>query len=157
MTSALKPGDKAPAFDLPAAGGGRARLGDLRGRTVVVYFYPRDDTPGCTREAIDFSAAAGEFASEGAAVIGVSKDSVSSHDKFKAKHQLTLTLASDADGDMVEAYGAWVEKSMYGKKYMGVDRSTFVIDGDGVVRFVWRRVKVPGHVAEVLSAVRALK
>lgn len=156
MTATLVPGSKAPAFDLPTDGGGRARLADFRGKTVVLYFYPKDDTSGCTREAVDFTAAASDFASAGATVVGVSKDAVASHDKFKAKHQLILTLASDADGGTVEAYGAWVEKSMYGKKYMGVDRSTFVIDAEGVIRFVWRKVKVPGHVAEVLAAVRSL-
>ncbi|HYF24080.1 MAG TPA: peroxiredoxin [Caulobacteraceae bacterium] len=151
----LQPGSKAPEFDLPADGGGRVRLADLRGRTVVLYFYPKDDTSGCTKQAIDFTAAAPDFAAAGATVIGVSKDSAASHDRFKAKHGLDLILGSD-DGGVVEAYGAWVQKSMYGRSYMGVDRSTFLIDGDGVIRRVWRKVKVPGHVAEVMKAVRDL-
>jgi len=151
----LQPGSKAPDFDLPADGGGRARLADHRGRTVVLYFYPKDDTSGCTKQAIDFTAAAADFAAAGATVIGVSKDSPASHDKFKAKHGLDLILGSD-DGSVVEAYGVWVQKSMYGRSYMGVDRSTFLIDGDGVIRRVWRKVKVPGHAAEVMKAVRDL-
>jgi peroxiredoxin Q/BCP len=156
MSDALQPGSPAPDFDLAADGGGRVRLADFSGRSVVLYFYPKDDTPGCTREAIEFTAAASDFAAAKAVVIGASKDSVRSHDKFKAKHQLAPTLASDPDGGVVERYGAWVQKSMYGKTYMGVDRSTFLIDGDGVIRRVWRKVRVPGHVAEVLDAVRGL-
>ena len=152
----LAEGAKAPAFDLPADGGGRARLKDFAGKTVVLYFYPKDDTAGCTKEAIDFSAAEKHFAKAGAVVIGVSKDTVAAHDKFKAKHKLKVTLGSDAEGKAVEAYGVWVEKSMYGKKYMGIERSTFLIDGKGVIRGVWRKVKVPGHVDEVLAAVKAL-
>jgi peroxiredoxin Q/BCP len=156
MSDALQPGSKAPDFDLAGDGGERVRLADFAGRNVVLYFYPKDDTPGCTREAIDFTQAASEFAGENAVVIGVSKDSVASHVKFKAKHQLAPTLASDPDGAVVERYGAWVEKSMYGKTYMGVDRSTFLIDGDGVIRAVWRKAKVPGHVDQVMKALRAL-
>ena len=154
MTDALHSGSKAPDFDLPADGGGRARLADYAGRTVVLYFYPKDDTTGCTKEAADFTDKATEFAAAGAVVIGVSKDSLASHEKFKAKYGLAPILASDADGAAVEAYGAWVQKSMYGRSYMGVDRSTFLIDGQGVIRRAWRKVKVPGHVAEVLEAVR---
>lgn len=156
MTDALHPGSPAPDFDLPADGGGRARLKDYAGRPVVLYFYPKDDTSGCTKEAADFTDQAQAFAAAGAVVIGVSKDSVASHDKFKAKYGLKPVLASDVDGGMIESYGAWVQKSMYGRSYMGVDRSTFLIDGRGVIRRAWRKVKVAGHVAEVLEAVREL-
>lgn len=154
MTDALQPGSLAPDFDLPADGGGRARLQDYAGRKVVLYFYPKDDTTGCTKEALDFTAHAGDFEAVGATVIGVSKDSVASHDKFKAKHQLSPVFGSDGDGAVVEAYGVWVEKSMYGKSYMGIDRSTFLIGPDRSILRVWRKVKVPGHVAEVLKAIR---
>ena len=152
----IEAGQAAPEFDLPTAGGGRARLADFKGRPLVVYFYPKDDTPGCTKEAQGFAEAYPEFRAAGVAVVGISKDSAASHDKFKAKYDLPFILASDEHGGVVEAYGAWVRKSMYGKNYMGVDRSTFLIDGDGKVREVWRKVKVPGHVAEVLAAARAL-
>lgn len=148
-------GAAAPEFDLETADG-RVRSADLRGRTVVLYFYPKDDTSGCTKEAQDFTALAGEFEAAGATVIGVSKDSVASHRKFAGKYDLTVTLASDPEGEVVERFGSWVEKSMYGRKYMGIDRSTFLIDGEGVVRRVWRKVKITGHAAEVLKAVRAL-
>jgi peroxiredoxin Q/BCP len=154
--AAAEEGAKAPAFDLPADGGGRVKLKDFAGEAVVLYFYPKDDTSGCTKEAIDFSAAEKQFAKAGAAIVGVSKDSVAAHDKFKAKHKLKVALGSDEDGKTVEAYGVWVEKSMYGKKYMGIERATFLIDGKGVIRKVWRKVKVPGHVEEVLAAVKAL-
>jgi peroxiredoxin Q/BCP len=154
MTEAIQIGSQAPDFDLPADGGGRARLQDYVGHKVVLYFYPKDDTTGCTKEAIEFTAQATDFAAAGAVVIGLSKDSVKSHDRFKAKHQLNVVLASDEAGTVVEAYGAWVEKSMYGKSYMGIERRTVLIDGAGVVRRVWPKVKVPGHVAEVLQAVR---
>ncbi len=152
----LAEGAKAPAFDLPADGGKRVKLKDLSGKKLVLYFYPKDDTAGCTKEAIDFSAAATKFARAGAAVIGVSKDSVEKHEKFKAKHKLTVALGSDEDGKTVEAYGVWGEKTLYGRKYMGIERATFLIDGKGVIRGVWRKVKVPGHVDEVLAAVKAL-
>lgn len=154
--SELVPGVPVPAFDLAADGGGRARLADFAGKKVVLYFYPKDDTSGCTKEAEGFSAAASAFAEAGCVVIGVSKDSVASHDKFKAKYALNLILASDPEGDVVEAYGAWVEKSMYGRKYMGIDRSTFLIDGQGRLAQAWRKVKVPGHVEAVLKAVQTL-
>jgi peroxiredoxin Q/BCP len=154
---AVEAGQPAPEFDLPTAGGGRTRLADFRGRSLVVYFYPKDDTPGCSKEAQGFAEAYPEFRTAGVAVVGVSKDSAASHDRFKAKYDLPFVLASDERGGVVKAYGAWVEKSMYGKKYMGIDRATFLIDGDGVVRQVWRSVKVPGHVAEVLAAARALR
>jgi len=151
----LSVGDLAPDFDLAADGGGRVKLSDFRGRKVVLYFYPKDDTPGCTKEAQGFSEAADAFAAAGAVVIGLSKDSVASHDKFKTKYGLNLHLASDPDGAVIEAYGSWVEKSMYGKVYMGIDRSTFLIDGDGRLVRAWRKVKVPGHVDEVLAAAKA--
>ena len=154
--TAIGPGDTAPDFDLPAAGGGRIRLADLRGKAVVLYFYPKDDTPGCTKESQGFSEAAADFAAAGAVVVGVSKDSVASHDKFKAKYGLALELGSDPEGAVIAAYGAWVEKSMYGKTYMGIDRSTFLIDPSGKLAQAWRKVKVPGHVAEVLKAAQAL-
>jgi peroxiredoxin Q/BCP len=153
----LEAGQKAPEFDLPTDGGGRVRLADLRGRPVVLYFYPKDDTSGCTREAIDFAGSLPEFTAAGVTVIGVSKDSVASHDRFKAKHDLPFALASDESGAVVEAYGSWVEKSMYGRSYMGIERSTFLIDGQGTVRQVWRKVQVPGHVEAVLAAARSLK
>ena len=159
MTDAGQPvdaGQKAPGFDLSTDGGGRVRLEDFRGRPVVLYFYPKDDTPGCTKEAQGFAAAYPEFRTAGAEVVGVSKDSVASHQNFKEKYELTFPLASDEDGKVVEAYGVWVEKSMYGRSYMGIDRSTFLIDGAGTVRKAWRQVKVPGHVEEVLAATKAL-
>lgn len=149
-------GDKAPEINLPRDGGGTISLADYAGRVVVLYFYPRDDTSGCTKQAIGFSEKRAEFEAAGAVVIGISKDSVASHDRFKAKHGLDLPLASDEAGEVVERYGVWVEKSMYGRKYMGIDRSTFLIDGEGTIRQIWRKVKVPGHVDEVLAAVRAL-
>jgi len=152
----LTEGAPAPDFDLETDGGGRVRLSELRGRNVVLYFYPKDDTPGCTTEAIAFTGLADAFAAADTVVIGVSKDSAKSHDKFKAKHALNVVLASDPDGGVVEAYGAWVEKSMYGRKYMGVDRSTFLIDGEGRIKNIWRKVKVPGHADAVLKAAKAL-
>jgi peroxiredoxin Q/BCP len=153
---ALAAGERAPELDLPTAGGGRFRLADLKGRPLVLYFYPKDDTSGCTREALDFTGAYPAFQAAGIEVVGVSKDSVASHDRFKAKHGLAFPLASDETGKVVEAYGVWVEKNMYGRSYMGIDRSTFLIDGQGLVRKVWRKVKVPGHVEEVLEAAKGL-
>ena len=149
-------GKKAPNFKMPTDGGGSIALKDLRDQKVVLYFYPKDDTPGCTKEACGFRDALPDFSKLDAVVIGVSKDSVAKHDKFKAKHDLPFTLASDEDGDVCEAYGTWVEKSMYGKKYMGIERATFLIDEKGVVRGEWRKVKVPGHVDAVLEAAQAL-
>jgi peroxiredoxin Q/BCP len=149
----LQPGDAAPDFDLPTDGAGRVTLAELKGSSVVLYFYPKDDTSGCTSEAIGFSEMRQQFDDAGAVVIGVSKDSPSSHDKFKSKHELTIKLASDESGEMLERYGVWVEKSMYGRKYMGIDRATFLIGPDGAIKRIWRKVKVPGHVAEVLKAV----
>ncbi len=144
-------GDKAPNFQLETADG-PVRLADFQGKTLVLYFYPKDDTSGCTREAQDFTALGPEFAKSGAAVVGVSKDSVEKHRKFAAKYDLGVTLASDPEGAVIERYGSWVEKSLYGRKYMGIDRSTFLIR-DGVVRRVWRKVKVPGHAQAVLEAI----
>ena len=149
-------GQQAPGFDLPSDGGGWVRLEDFRGRPVVLYFYRKDDTSGCTKEVQGFAAAYQEFRAPGAEVIGVSKDSVASHQKFKEKYELPFPLGADEEGTVVQAYGAWVEKSMYGRSYMGIDRSTFLIDGAGRVRKAWRQVKVPGHVEEVLTATEAL-
>lgn len=151
--SELKPGDRAPAFDLPADSGGRVSLKSLKGKAVVLYFYPKDDTSGCTQEALNFSALAKSFAKAGAVVVGVSKDSVAAHDKFKAKHGLDVILASDVDGDVVARYGVWVEKSLYGRKYMGIERSTYLISPEGRIVKVWRKVKVPGHAELVLTEV----
>lgn len=145
-------GSKAPAFDMPADGGGRATLSG----PTVLYFYPKADTPGCTNEAKDFTEHADAFAKAGVTVIGVSKDPVKKLDKFKAKYDLKVTLASDEETGVTEAYGVWVEKSMYGKTYMGIERATFLIDGSGVVRHVWRKVSVKGHAEEVLAAAQAL-
>jgi peroxiredoxin Q/BCP len=152
----LRPGDAAPSFSLPATGGREISLSDLEGRKVVLYFYPKDDTSGCTREAQDFNALREAFAACDTEVIGVSADGLSSHDKFKTKYGLDLTLASDEAKGALEAYGVWVEKSMYGRKYMGVERSTVLIDRDGRIARVWPKVKVPGHAQEVLEAARAL-
>jgi thioredoxin-dependent peroxiredoxin len=149
-------GRKAPDFTAVTDGAGKLKLSSFRGRPLVLYFYPKDDTSGCTREAIEFSASLKDFKKLGATVIGVSPDSAAKHDKFKAKHDLAVTLAADEDKRICERYGVWVEKSMYGRKYMGVERSTFLIDGDGKVAKVWRKVKVPGHVDEVLAATKAL-
>ena len=153
----LQAGDRAPDFDLPADSGGRVSLSRLKGKSVVVYFYPKDNTSGCTAEALAFSKDARSFADAGAMVIGISKDNVVSHERFKAKYDLSLTLAADESTKTAEAYGVWVEKSMYGRRYMGMERATFLIDGRGVIRQVWRKVKVPGHSAEVLKAARSLK
>ncbi|MBB4302630.1 peroxiredoxin Q/BCP [Rhodobium orientis] len=154
--SDITEGAKAPDFDLPTDGGGRVKLSDLQGKIVVVYFYPKDDTSGCTKEAIAFTELAKDFEKAGAVVIGISPDSAAKHDKFKAKHELGIVLAADEDKATIEAYGVWVEKSMYGKKYMGVERSTFLVDGDGKVARVWRKVKVAGHAEAVLEAAKAL-
>ncbi|HYC99351.1 peroxiredoxin [Brevundimonas sp.] len=149
-------GQPAPAFDMATDGGGRVSSDGLKGRTVVLYFYPKADTPGCTSEGQDFSALAGEFAAAGATVIGVSRDPVKKLDRFKAKYDLGVILASDEPGDVTKAFGVWGEKSMYGRVYMGIERATFLIDGAGVVRRVWRKVRVKGHAAEVLAAVQSL-
>jgi len=153
----LEVGDKAPSFTLPADGGGKVSLKDLKGKKVVLYFYPKDDTSGCTAEACSFRDSLPDFSKVKASVIGISRDSIESHDKFKKKFHLTFPLASDESGKVCEAYGTWVEKSMYGKKYMGIERSTFLIDDKGFIRGIWRKVKVPGHAEEVLKAAEALK
>jgi len=154
--STVNVGDVAPDFDLAADGGGRVKLSDFAGKAVVLYFYPKDDTPGCTKEAQGFTESAADFAAAGAVVIGLSKDSVAAHNKFKAKYSLDLILASDPEATVIGAYGSWVEKSLYGRNYMGIDRSTFLIGRDGKLARIWRKVKVPGHVAEVLAAVNSL-
>ena len=151
---ALSKGDKAPNFKLPADGGATLSLGSLKGQPFVLFFYPKDDTSGCTKEAIGFSENLKKFEKLGVAVIGVSKDSVESHDKFKVKHKLKIPLGSDPEVKMASSYGAWVEKSMYGRKYMGMERATFLIDAKGVIREIWHKVKVPGHVEAVLAAAK---
>lgn len=148
-------GDKAPDFTLPGNDGKTISLADFTGKKVVVYFYPKDDTPGCTKEAIAFTQHKSDFEKAGAVIIGVSKDTAAKHDKFIAKHDLKIDLASDEAGEMIEAYGVWVEKNMYGKKYMGIERATYLIDEKGVISQVWRKVKVKGHVEAVLEAVQA--
>jgi peroxiredoxin Q/BCP len=149
--------EKAPDFSLPASGGRTVSLAAMKGKPFVLYFYPRADTPGCTKEAQAFQEALPELAGIGVDVIGVSKDAIKPIEKFAAKYALTFPLASDPDGKVVEAYGAWVEKSMYGKSYMGIDRSTVLVDADGRVARIWRKVKVPGHAAEVMKAAQALQ
>jgi peroxiredoxin Q/BCP len=151
----VKIGDKAPVFTLPTDGGGAVSLAKLKGKKVILYFYPKDDTSGCTAEACGFRDNLPKFGRSDAVVIGISRDSVASHDKFKRKYDLPFTLASDEDGKVCEAYGTWVEKSMYGRKYMGIERATFLIDAKGVLRNIWRKVKVAGHVEEVLAAAKA--
>lgn len=154
--SELSEGSPAPDFRLPGDNGTEISLSAYRGQLVVLYFYPKDNTSGCTKEAVAFNELSGDFKATGVAVIGVSPDPVSSHDKFKAKYGLGFSLAADEDTAVATAYGVWVEKSMYGKKYMGVERTTFLIDGQGVVRRTWRKVKVPGHAEEVLEAAKAI-
>ena len=150
----LAPGGKAPEITLPRDGGTSVSLSDFAGQKVVLYFYPKDDTPGCTTEAIGFTEMATEFAAAGAVVLGVSKDPVKKHDKFVAKYELGIALLSDEDSDVCERYGTWGEKSMYGKTYMGIERATFLIGADGTISHIWRKVKVPGHVNAVLAAVK---
>ncbi|ABS64875.1 alkyl hydroperoxide reductase/ Thiol specific antioxidant/ Mal allergen [Parvibaculum lavamentivorans DS-1] len=149
-------GKKAPAFSLPADDGTKVTLKALAGKKVVLYFYPKDDTPGCTTEGIEFSALKKKFDAAGAVVLGVSKDTVDKHCKFRDKHNLTVRLLSDEDGKTVEAYGVWGEKSLYGRKFMGINRVTFLIDEKGVVRKVWPKVKVKGHAEDVLAAAREI-
>ena len=146
----------APEVNLPRDGGEMLNLTDLRPNGVVLFFYPKDDTPGCTKEAIGFTEALAQFEAAGAVVIGASKDTVAKHEKFVAKHDLKVPLISDGEGDLCESYGVWVKKQMYGKTYMGIERATYLIDGDGKIAQVWRKVKVPGHVDAVLEAVQAL-
>lgn len=152
----LKLGDKAPAFKLATDGGGEVSLSSLKGKAVVLYFYPKDNTTGCTKEAIEFSKLAKKFQDLGVTVIGISKDSVDSHDRFKAKHKLKVTLASDPETKIAQDYGVWVEKTLYGRKSMGVERATFLIDGAGKIREIWRKVKVDGHAEAVLQAAKGL-
>jgi len=151
-----EPGSFAPDFELPKDGGGTVRLSNLRGRPVVLYFYPKDDTSGCTTEALDFTARKSDFDALGAVILGVSPDSVKKHDKFKAKHGLTIDLLSDEEKQVVQQYGLWIEKSLYGRKYMGVERSTFLIDPEGKIVTSWIKVKIPGHVDAVLEALKKL-
>ena len=148
--------DIAPAVSLPRDGGEIVNLSDFAGKKVVLYFYPKDDTPGCTKEAIGFTDMAADFNAADTVILGVSKDSVKKHDKFVAKHDLKIALLSDENGDVCERYGTWVEKSMYGKTYMGIERATYLIGPDGKIAQVWRKVRVPGHVEAVLEAARAL-
>lgn len=152
--SELKVGDKAPAFSLPTDGNGTFKLADCKGQKVVIYFYPKDDTPGCTKESCTFNENLTMLNKLDTVVIGISKCSVAKHDKFKAKYDLKFPLGSDEQSDVCEKYGVWQEKSMYGKKYMGIDRSTFLIDENGKIAAIWRGVKVPGHVEEVLKTIQ---
>jgi thioredoxin-dependent peroxiredoxin len=154
MAAALKAGDPAPDFNLPGGNGAATSLKSFAGKKLVLYFYPKDDTSGCTKEAIDFNGLRAEFGNANATVIGISADSPQSHEKFKKKHNLGLTLLSDEHKATIEAYGVWVEKSMYGKKYMGIERATFLIDQRGKIAQVWNKVKVPGHAQAVLEAVQ---
>jgi len=154
MTLAV--GDKAPDFSLPANDGKTIALADYQGQALVLYFYPKDDTPGCTTEAKDFTALSADFAAAGAAIIGASKDKPAKHDKFIAKHELNVDLVSDEEGILMENYGVWVEKNMYGRKYMGIERATFLIDSVGTIQQIWRKVRVKGHAEAVLEAVKAL-
>ncbi|GJL94224.1 MAG: peroxiredoxin [Hyphococcus sp.] len=156
MAKPLEIGAKAPAFSIEGDDGSKYALKDLKGKKIVLYFYPKDDTPGCTKEAIAFSEDIAKFKRAGAVIIGVSKDSIAKHQKFKTKHGLKVVLGADEDGKVVEKFGVWVEKNMYGRKYMGIERSTFLIDEKSVIRKIWRKVKVAGHAEEVLEAVKSL-
>jgi peroxiredoxin Q/BCP len=150
----LSIGDKAPDFSLPSDGGGTVSLADFKGRNLVLYFYPKDDTPGCTKEAIGFTETKAEFDALNTSIVGISKDTAAKHDKFIAKHELKVALGSDESGEMIESYGVWVEKNMYGKKYMGIERATYLIGPDGTILEIWRKVRVKDHVAAVLAAVQ---
>jgi peroxiredoxin Q/BCP len=156
MAKVLKLGDPAPPFDLPTAGGGRVSLASLKGKRVVLYFYPKDDTPGCTLEALNFTEKAKSFAAANAVVLGVSRDSIAKHDKFAAKHGLKVQVGADETGEVTDAYGVWGEKKFYGRTFMGIERATFLIDTTGKVAHVWRKVRVPGHVEDVLQVVNAM-
>lgn len=156
MEKDLAPGDRAPAFRLMTDDRGEISTTSLKGTPFVLYFYPKDNTTGCTKEAVGFSDARKKFDAAGVTIIGVSKDSINSHQKFRTKYKLKISLASDDALETAHAYGVWIEKSLYGRKYMGMDRATFLVDGKGVIRQVWRKVKVPGHVEAVLAAARAL-
>ena len=152
----LNIGDAAPGFSLPRDGGEVVSLSDLKGKNVVLYFYPKDDTPGCTKEAIAFTGQKDDFAATNTVIFGISKDKVAKHEKFITKYDLTIPLLSDEEGTMCEDYGVWVEKSMYGKTYMGIERATYLIDKEGKIAQIWRKVKVPGHSDAVLEAAKAL-
>lgn len=152
----LSVGDKAPQFSLPGNSGSQISLADYSGKNVVLYFYPKDDTPGCTTEAKDFTSLAAEFEGANTVVVGMSKDTAAKHDKFIAKHDLSVSLASDEEGAALEAYGVWVEKNMYGRKYMGIQRATFLIDGSGTIQHIWPKVKVKGHAEDVLEKAKTL-
>ncbi len=156
MAKTPEAGDPAPDFTCPDDTGEPLSLSSLKGKPVVLYFYPKDDTAGCTKEAIGFTESLDNFDAQGATVLWVSKDSVATHEKFKRKHGLKIRLISDEDGKLCDAYGTWVEKSMYGRKYMGIERATYLIDATGTINRAWRKVKVPGHVDEVLAAAEAL-
>jgi peroxiredoxin Q/BCP len=156
MTKNLEPGDRAPAFRLATDSGEEISSAALKGKPYVLYFYPKDNTSGCTKEAVAFSEAKRKFDAAGVEIVGISKDSLESHGKFRKKYNLKITLASDAELKAASSYGVWIEKSLYGRKYMGMDRATFLVDGKGVIRQVWRKVKVPGHVEAVLSAAKSL-
>ncbi|NNF79081.1 MAG: thioredoxin-dependent thiol peroxidase [Rhizobiales bacterium] len=156
MTGNLQTGDMVPNFSLPTGDGTVADVADYRGKKLVIFFYPKDDTPGCTKESIAFSQSRAAFQACDTEIVGISIDSPKSHAKFTAKHELTVTLASDEDKSAVEAFGVWVEKNMYGRKYMGTERATFLIDRQGKIAQIWRKVKVPGHVDAVLEAAQAL-
>jgi peroxiredoxin Q/BCP len=156
MAKELAPGDKAPSFRVPTDGDGEISSAALKGKPYVLYFYPKDNTSGCTKEAVNFSEAKRKFAAEGVEIVGISKDSPESHAKFRKKYTLKITLGSDSELKIANAYGVWVEKSLYGRRYMGMDRATFLVDAKGVIRQIWRKVKVPGHVEAVLSAAKAL-
>ena len=152
----LAVGDKAPDFTIATDGGGTFCLSEVMGHNVIIYFYPKDDTPGCTKEACEFRDSLPDFSKSSSKIIGISKDTVAKHDKFKSKYELPFTLGADVEGAVCEAYGTWVEKSMYGRQYMGIERATFLVDREGVVQGIWRKVKVKGHVEEVLAAVQNL-
>jgi peroxiredoxin Q/BCP len=156
LANDLSPGNRAPTFRLRTDDGGEISTAKLKGRPFVVYFYPKDDTSGCTKEAISFSGEIEKFNSLSVPVIGISRDSVESHKKFRDKHKLQIILAADPELEAANAYGVWVEKSMYGRRYMGMERATFLVDGRGKIRQMWRKVKVPGHAAEVLDAAKKL-
>jgi peroxiredoxin Q/BCP len=156
MAKELAPGDKAPSFRVPTDGDGEISSAALKGKPYVLYFYPKDNTSGCTKEAVNFSEAKRKFAAAGVEIVGISKDSPESHAKFRKKYTLKITLGSDSELKVANAYGVWVEKSLYGRRYMGMERATFLVDAKGVIRHIWRRVKVPGHVEAVLSAAKSL-
>lgn len=156
MTTTLAEGDVIPSFNLDTNGGGRISSGDLAGSTAVIFFYPKDDTPGCTKEAVAFSGLKPEFEKAGVKLLGISADPPAKHDRFVAKHNLTVTLGADPELDSLKAFGVWAEKSMYGRKYYGVERTTFLVRPDGKIARIWTKVKVPGHAEEVLAAAKAM-